>query len=102
MFSLPFRLRYIVLPLICLSFLAYFAHHALIGERGLLSYKRLQDRHIRLEKQLADARKKREKLEARVTLLRPESLDPDMLDERARTILNLARPNEITILQNSN
>ena len=36
-------------------------------------------------------------LERRVNLLRPEHLDRDMLDERVRSQLNLAAPNEIVI-----
>jgi cell division protein FtsB len=35
--------------------------------------------------------------ERRVSLLRPESIDPDMLDERARVLLNYADPRELTL-----
>jgi cell division protein FtsB len=41
----------------------------------------------------------RSQLDARVALLRPDNLDPDMLEERARVMLNFAHPNEIIILQ---
>jgi len=34
----------------------------------------------------------------RVSLLRQEHLDPDMLDEQARAALNLVGPGEIVIL----
>ena len=34
-----------------------------------------------------------------VALLRPESLDPDMLDERARAILNLAHQDDLIMLK---
>ncbi len=94
-----FRIRYLLLPLICIGFLAYFAHHTINGARGLLAYKQMQTRAAGLEIRIAALRKKRRKLEARVSLLHRESLDPDMLDERARVILNLAKPNEITILR---
>jgi cell division protein FtsB len=30
-------------------------------------------------------------------LLKPESIDPDMLDERARILLNYADPRELTL-----
>ena len=39
----------------------------------------------------------REKLEKRVDLLRPENLDLDMLEERARSVLGLAHPDELVI-----
>ena len=35
--------------------------------------------------------------ERRVGLLRSDNLDPDMLDERARVLLNLAQPNELIL-----
>ena len=39
------------------------------------------------------------RLERDVALLRPESLDPDMLDERARASLNLAHPDDLVMLK---
>ncbi len=36
-------------------------------------------------------------LERRVQLLRPDSLDPDMLEERARKVLNFAKKDEVVI-----
>ena len=37
-------------------------------------------------------------LEHRVGLLRPNSLDPDLLEERARVVLNYARDDEMLVL----
>lgn len=78
---------------------AYFLFHAIEGDRGLLAW--LQDRQ-----QLAQAVAERDsvaaertRLEARVGLLRSEHLDADMLDERARLIDGLGRPDEIVILE---
>ena len=36
-------------------------------------------------------------LEGKVALMRPESVDPDMLEELARSQLELARPNELIV-----
>lgn len=52
-----------------------------------------------LEQELAILTAEREELVARVSLLRPESLDPDMLDERARLNLNLVHANELVVLR---
>jgi hypothetical protein len=41
----------------------------------------------------------KQRLERDVSLLRPESLDPDMLDERARAILNLAHSDDLIMLK---
>jgi cell division protein FtsB len=32
-----------------------------------------------------------------VSLLKSESLDPDMLDERARAVLNYVHPKDVTV-----
>lgn len=92
------RLRYLLIPAVCAAFLGYFAHHTINGARGLAAYQRLQMRAGELKKQIAEVRAEKEKMESRVSLLRPESLNRDMIDERARIILNLAKENEITIL----
>ncbi len=42
----------------------------------------------------------RRNLETRVRLLEPRSLDPDMLEERARVMLNYAYQNDVVILDN--
>jgi len=52
-----------------------------------------------LETELDELTAQRRELLARVSLLRPESLDPDMLDERARLNLNLAQKNELVVLR---
>ena len=91
--------RPIIFALLNLCVMGYFGYHVIIGDHGLLSRWRLADDVIQLEKKLAKLNQRREQVEHKVSLVRPESLDPDMLDERARTILNLAHPNEITILR---
>ena len=79
--------------------MAYFGYHVIIGDHGLLSRWRLADEVAQMELKLDKLNQRREQLEHKVSLVRPESLDPDMLDERARIILNLAHPNDITILR---
>jgi len=39
------------------------------------------------------------RLESRTALLRPDNLDRDMLDERARLMLNYSHPDDIIIIQ---
>jgi cell division protein FtsB len=34
----------------------------------------------------------------KVALLRPDRIDPDTLDERARALLNLAHPNDLVMM----
>lgn len=95
--SLRARLSRAGLPVALLSLMAYFAYHAVEGEHGLLRLTEKRDARAALERELAQTREIRHALERDVALLRPESLDPDLLDERARAALGLADPDEITI-----
>ncbi|GGF14983.1 cell division protein [Aliidongia dinghuensis] len=90
----------IVGPLIGLTLACYFAYHLVEGDRGLIAWVRLTQQ-IRAAK-VEQARVHEERLEAahRVSLLRPEHLDPDLLDEQARAALNLIGPGEVVILNN--
>lgn len=91
--------RRLILPALTIAFLSYFAYHAFHGDYGLLARARLDHEAMQLSVELAALKSRSERLERRVALLRPESLDPDMIDEYARRNLNLAHPNEVTILR---
>lgn len=91
------RFKDIVGPLISLCLMSYFIYHIFQGERGLYSWLRLQQRVVEEEKVLTTLQSEREVLERQVYLLRPDSLDLDMLEERVRLILNFARSDEIII-----
>lgn len=92
------RLRLMVGPLIGICSILYFGFHAIHGERGLLTYWRLQQDIAETEPLLEDVQFRRLELERRVRLLRPDSLDPDMLEERARLMLNYGYANEVVVL----
>ena len=78
--------------------LFYFAYSGIKGDRGWLTYIRLQH-EIAAAQKIADSYAgEKNKLESRVALLSDKSLDVDMLDERARTVLSLAKTNEFVIL----
>ncbi len=89
----------LVVPTIAIVLLGYFGFHALNGEFGLVGRARIDREIAELEATLATVRAEREGLAHRVTQLRPESLDPDMIDERARQSLNLVHPDELAILR---
>lgn len=82
--------------LACLA--AYFAYHAVQGERGVLAWQRL-------ERELAEARAldnrlaaEQDRLNRNVGLLRPDHLDPDLLEEQARLLLNYGRKDDYVVL----
>ncbi|MDF2096755.1 FtsB family cell division protein [Aquibaculum arenosum] len=82
---------------LAIAAVAYFAFHAVQGERGLLAYKRLNEELTQTRSLAAEVADQRETWERRVSLLRPESLDPDLLEERARLLLNYLREDEAVI-----
>ena len=84
-------------PLIMVSLMIYFVYHIFQGERGVLSWLRLKQKITESEIVLAEKKNQKEILERQVYLLRPDSLDMDMLEERARIVLNFAGKNDIII-----
>ena len=91
--------RSAIVPLICCALAAYFTYHLIAGGRGLDARARLETHITTLEGGLRGLQAVRAKLERDVSLLRAEHLDPDMLDERARAILNFAHPHELVIVE---
>ncbi|WP_246135566.1 FtsB family cell division protein [Pararhodospirillum oryzae] len=91
------RLRGFLGSLLGLLVVVYFGYHAVQGDRGVLALARLNREIDEAHTQLDKLKAEEESLQARVTRLSPESLDPDLLDERARTMLNRVRPDEVII-----
>jgi cell division protein FtsB len=93
------RTRLVAGPILGISLVGYFAYHLVQGERGFVAWLRLSHQLQDARATLDATRAERDALDRRVALLRPEHLDRDMLDERARATLNVAGPNEIVILR---
>jgi cell division protein FtsB len=65
----------------------YLGAHAVTGHQGLLAYVDLQAQEHVLEQRVEALEEERAALEARAARMRPETLDLDYLDERARLTL---------------
>jgi cell division protein FtsB len=91
------RARLIIGPVLGISLVVYFAYHLVQGDRGFMAWMRLNQQVRDAKITLAAVATERAVLEHRVYLLRPEHLDRDLLDERARSQLNLIGPNETVI-----
>ena len=91
------KLGRLIVPAAATVFFAYFGYHAVHGEYGLNAKMHLEHRAMELKAKLADLVEEREAMEKRVSLLENATLERDMLDERARAMLNVARPDEIVI-----
>src|SRR5579863_2283940 len=90
-------LRWLWMPLLTATFLGYFGYHTYHGAYGKWALDRMTAQAAALDNQLADLKHERAELEKRVSFLRPESLDADMVDVEARTQLNVLRPDEVLV-----
>lgn len=98
LFETRSRLVEIVAPALVMGLLVYFGYHAVQGDNGLFSYLRLKQQLQAQELQVAEIAATRQALEHRVHLMRPSSVDPDILDEQVRATLGFARADEVIIL----
>jgi cell division protein FtsB len=77
------------------AMIGYFGINAYTGRYGLNARQELDQEIIALTAELARLKKERAESEQRVSLLRSDRVDPDMLDERARYQLNYANPRDL-------
>jgi cell division protein FtsB len=76
----------------------YFGHHALKGKHGLEAQSELSRRAERLKVELAGLEAMRSSLEGDIALLGDKAVDPDYLEELARSVAGFARPGDIVVL----
>jgi cell division protein FtsB len=79
--------------------IGYFAVNAYTGDHGLRAREGFDRQIAALTSDLAQATAERDMWERRVKLLKPESVDPDMLDERARSLLDYVDPRDLILIQ---
>ncbi len=78
--------------------IGYFGINAFTGNHGLNAQKDLEQQIAGLNAELAQVRGEREQWQRRVTLLKSDQIDPDMLDERARALLDYADRRDVVLL----
>ncbi len=92
------RLRHLLAPLFWLVLTFYFGYHAINGERGLRRLFELKQ-EIQIASQVAEEiALRRAEMEQKVRQLSPQSIDVDMLEESARTLLNMGQDGDYVIL----
>ena len=92
------RLRDVIGPVLGIAAVFYFAYHVVEGDRGLVSWWQVKQEITTAAAIAEDVSFERQKIEHRVQLLQSSTIDPDLLDERARIMLNYGRSDEIVIL----
>ncbi len=91
-----------ILTAICLYALAalmigYFGVNAFTGDRGLKAKQAIDLQTDELSTEIARLKAERAQWQRRVALLRSDRLDPDMLDERARILLDYTDPRDVIV-----
>jgi cell division protein FtsB len=87
-----------ILSVLAACIVAYFVYHTVQGDHGWMSMLRLKNEVSVAQENLSQMQKEHQDLDHRIHLMRPDSLDPDLLDEESRKALDYTKPNEIVIL----
>ncbi|WP_316200394.1 MULTISPECIES: septum formation initiator family protein [unclassified Bradyrhizobium] len=84
------------------AIIGYFGINAYTGRYGLTARQELDQEIIALTSELARLKQERAEGEKRVSLLRSDRVDPDMLDERARFQLGYANSRDLIRINRPN
>jgi cell division protein FtsB len=95
--ELRFRARHIIGPVLAATLFAYFAYHAVQGDRGLFAWIKLSQQVSELSLEHDRISTQRGVLASRVKRLQPESLDADLLEERTRVMLGYVHDDDLVI-----
>src|SRR5262245_58808305 len=79
-------------------FIGYFAANAFTGNHGLRAHQDLEQQLVYIKIELPGLNAELAHLQRRVPLLRADSIDTDMLDERARALVCYTNPRDLTLL----
>jgi cell division protein FtsB len=80
--------------------IGYFGVNAYSGDRGLKAKEDIDRQMATLTAELNRLKAEQGQWERRIALLKSDDLDPDMLDEQARTLLDYADPRDVTLMLN--
>ena len=93
------RQNLIVVIGVCLSF--YFCYHLIAGERSYLRLISLNHQVETTEQKYDVASVERKALEQKVVMMRPGSVNRDLLEEQARSVLGFHYPDEKVLIKSA-
>lgn len=85
---------------VCLSF--YFCYHLIAGERSYLRLVSLDHQISTTENQYGKTKAEREALEQKVVMMRPGSVNRDLLEEQSRKVLGFHYKDEKVLIKSAN
>ena len=80
------------------AFIGYFGVNAFTGNHGLRAQIDLDQQMLAMQDELRQVKTERALWERKVALLRPDRIDPDMLDERARALIGYVDSRDLVFL----
>lgn len=86
-----------VIPAVFAAAALYFGYYAIWGSRGLMELGRINGTLAVQKERLAQIRDERIRLQHRISLLEPGSVDPDLVEELARGQLQDGGPNQVAV-----
>ena len=99
--EIKWRLRRALGPIIGTLLIGYFSYHLVQGNHGLISYLQLKATVAEAEEIRDSLAERRAALEHKVLLMRPDSLDRDLLEEQARKMLNYGHADEVVVFDST-
>jgi cell division protein FtsB len=87
----------VVIPAIIVCLIVLFTSHALIGTTGLRALRGLEAEAALKTAEVVALEERRDRLERVADQLNPKSLDPDMVEEKIRTVLGYVAEGDVVI-----
>ena len=93
-------LRENILPLIGICLCLYFSYHAILGNRSIVKLYMLEKQIETMSQENSASAETKESLQKKVSMMRPGTVDKDLLEEQARLVLGYREAEEVVILRN--
>ena len=87
-----------LVTLIGIGLCCYFSYHLIQGQRSAVRFLSLDQTISRMQEESIILKDKRELLEQQVAMLRPNSINKDLLEERARLVLGFRKAGEMDVM----
>ena len=86
-----------IAPAFCMCWIGYFAYDGLVGATGIRALRELEATADREQAVVAELTAERQRLEMVARQLNPKSLDPDMAEEKIRSVLGYVEEGDLVI-----
>ena len=93
------RAGVLIAPVLGIVATGYCVYHTIEGDHGVAAWVRINHELHAAQDNLDAVTQRRMMLDHKDGEMRPDHVDPDLLDEEVRKSLDMAQPNEIVIIR---